>query len=270
MRVRSHGQSAMKSSQATLDPWEIAVTDAQASAFMHEGIRLMQRDQVEAALISFDRAREQRCRLPIHIPLHAYGLAACWLNRAEALARLDSVFQPLALHAFDEALVLLRSLPLGEDARFSKRLAIAHHNRALLLAAQRQPAINEAVAALGAAIAVLAGTNNMDAPQRDYLLAVAWLDLANLQLRNGTLASGLAAQDAAKHALDSVKRYECNDPAAARIGLKARHILCEIAGHRLSTTANNTSDIVDEGLDLACGNTVIPVLSYFPAKNSSL
>ncbi len=53
---------------------------------MQEGIRLMQSDKdADAALLQFDRALELRRRLPTEVPMHAYALAACWLNRAEAL-----------------------------------------------------------------------------------------------------------------------------------------------------------------------------------------
>jgi hypothetical protein len=82
------------------------------------------------------------------MPVHAYGLAACWLNRAEALTRLGAAHRALALGAYDEALALLRPLPLGDDARFCKRLAIVHQNRALVLASQNLAATADAIATL--------------------------------------------------------------------------------------------------------------------------
>jgi len=127
------------SSVKALDPLEIEATDAQASLFMKEGIRLMQSgdntDATDAALLCFDRALELRCQLPTDVPRHAYGLAACWLNRAEALTRPGPAHHALVLDAYDKALTLLRPLPLHDDARFSKRLAIAYQNRALVHAA---------------------------------------------------------------------------------------------------------------------------------------
>ena len=48
------------------DPQEIKATDAQASLFMQEGIRLLQSDNdADAAILYFDCALELRRRLPI-------------------------------------------------------------------------------------------------------------------------------------------------------------------------------------------------------------
>jgi tetratricopeptide (TPR) repeat protein len=242
-----------------VDPEQIEANDAQASLFMKEGIRLTQSGNDADAIPYFDRARELRLQLPTEVPRHAYGLAACWLNRAEALTRLGPSQHALALRAYDEALALLRPLPPGEDARFSKRLAIAHQNRALLLAAQNPPAMAEAIASLSEAIAVLDHAEAMDAPERDYLLAVVWMNLANIQASQSTTESDLAAREAARRALALAKTYEHQDAAAAEAGLKARHVLCQIAGRRLSIQAKSetvvadvseTTDFADEGLVL--------------------
>ena len=249
----------MTSSVKILDLEEIEATDARASLLMQEGIRLTQSGNDVDALPYFDRALELRRRLPTEVPLHAYGLAACWLNRAEALTRLGPGHHVLALGAYDEALALLRPLPLGGDARFSKRLAIAHQNRALVLAAQNPPATADAVAALVEAIAVLDRAEAMDAPERDYLLAVVWMNLANIQATEATIASDLAAGEAARRALTLVQAHEHEDAEAAEAGLKARHVLCHIAARRLSlqggsetvkADVDDATDLADEGLDL--------------------
>ncbi len=237
---------------------EIEATDARASWFMQEGIRLMQSDNdAKAALLHFDRALELRRRLPTEVPGHAYGLAACWLNRAEALTSLGPAHHAPALDAYDAALALLRRLPLGADARFSRRLAIAHQNRGLLLAARSRPETVDAIAALVDAIAVLDRAEAMDAPERDYLLAVVWMNRANIQASEDTIVSDLAAVEAARRALALVKAYEREDAAAAEAGLKARHVLCRIAARRLSAQAervmaevHDATDLADEGLSL--------------------
>jgi tetratricopeptide (TPR) repeat protein len=253
----------MTSSVEVLDPHEIEAADAQASSYMKEGIRLMQSgdntDATDAALLCFDRALELRRRLPTEVPRHAYGLAACWLNRAEALTRPGSAHHALALDAYDKALVLLRPLPLGDDARFSKRLAIAHQNRALVLAAQNPPATADAIASLAEAIAVLDHAEAMDAPEREYLVAAVWMNLANIQASEATIVSDLAAQEAARRALTLVKAHEHEHAAAAEVGLKARHVLCHIAARRLSVQTrremvledvHDATDLADEGLGL--------------------
>jgi hypothetical protein len=242
-----------------MDPREIEATGARASLFMKEGIRLTQSGNDVDALSYFDRALELRRRLPIDVAIHAYGLAACWLNRAEALTRLGPTHHEPVLHAYDEALALLRPLPLGDDARFSKRLAIAHQNRALVLAAQNPPATEDAIGALVDAIAVLDPAEAMDAREREYLLAVVWMNLANIRASEAKIASDLAALEAARRALALATTYEHEDAAAAEAGLKARHVLCHIAARRLSIQAeretviadvHDATDLADEGLEL--------------------
>jgi hypothetical protein len=250
----------MISSVRVQDPEEIEATDTRGSSLMKEGIRLMQSgNDADTALSYFDRALQLRRLLPTEVPMHAYGLAACWLNRAEALTLLGPAHRTLALRAYDEALALLRPLPLSDDARFSKRLAIANQNRALVLVAQNPPAKADAIAALADAIAVLDHAEAMDTAERDYLLAVVWMNLANIQTSEDTIASDLAGGEAARRALALVKAREYDDAAAAEAGLKARHVLCQIAARRLSDHAANetvmeevhdATDLADEGLDL--------------------
>jgi len=243
-----------------LDSQEIKATDACASLFMKEGIRLMHSgNNADSALLYFDRALELRRRLPTEVPMHAYGLAACWLNRAEALTCLGAAHRVRALRAYDEALALLRPLPLGDDPRFSRRLAIAHQNRALVLAAHDPPATADAIAALIDAIAVLNHAETMEAPERDDLLAVVWMNLANLQASEATIISDLAAREAARRALALVRAHEIGDAAAALTGLKARHVLCQVVARRLSVQGegetvmddvHEATDLADEGLGL--------------------
>ncbi|HLH43191.1 MAG TPA: hypothetical protein VKV74_09410 [Bryobacteraceae bacterium] len=241
----------MTPSARILDPQQIKAADAQASLFMQEGIRLAQSGNDADALRYFDRALELRRRLPSEEPMHAYGLAACWLNRAEAFTRLGVAHHGLALRAYDEALALLRPLPLAADARFSKRLAIAYQNRALVLAAQNPPAWEDAIAALVEAIAVLDRADAMEASERAYLLAVVWMNLANLRASEDTPASDAAALEAARQALALAKTPEHENAAAAEVGLKARHVLCRIAARRLSEESKTVSENVHDATDLA-------------------
>jgi tetratricopeptide (TPR) repeat protein len=248
------------SSIRILDPREIEAADKQASVFMEEGIGLLQSaNNVDAALRCFDRALELRRRLPTEVPVHAYGLAACWLNRAEALSLLGPGYHALALGAYDEALALLRPLPLGDDTRYSRRLAIAHQNRALVLAAQNPPATADAIAALIDAIAVLDNAEAMDVSEREYLLAVVWMNLANIHASEAAIVPDRAAQAAARRALAFVKPQEHEHAAAAEVGLKGRHVLCQVVARRLPVNAGSetvmtdvydATDLADEGLDL--------------------
>jgi tetratricopeptide (TPR) repeat protein len=249
----------MTSSLRILDPHEIKAIDARASSFMKEGIRLAQSCNDADALPYFDRALELRRRLPTEVSMQAYGLAACWLNRGEALTRLGPDYHALALRSYEEALALLRTLPLGDDARFSRRLAIALQNRALVLAAQIPPASSDAIAALVDAIAVLDSAESMNVLERDYLLAVVWMNLANIHASRDTIVSDLAAREAARRTLALVKEQEHEDAGVAEAGLKARHVLCHLVARRLSGQAesealmadvHDATDLADEGLGL--------------------
>ena len=94
-----------------LDPREIETIDARASLLMKRGIGLLQSDNdAYAALVCFDRAFELRRQLPMELPIHAYGLAACWLNRAEALTLIGPSRHALALRAYDGALADRKSV----------------------------------------------------------------------------------------------------------------------------------------------------------------
>ncbi|HEX4346783.1 MAG TPA: hypothetical protein VHZ73_04385 [Vicinamibacterales bacterium] len=243
-----------------MDPAEIAATDASASVFMKEGIRLLEESTSngEAALALFDRALELRSRLPMDVPAHAYGLAACWLNRADALARIGGLdWTTHALGAYDEAVALLRPLALDDDVRFPRRLAIAYQNRALVLVSQDPPATADAAATLTEAIAVLEQSGAFD--DREHLLAVVWMNLANVHAIAGTDGSDLAARHAAQHAIAQVAPHEREYIGAAQVGLSARVVVCQTIARRLPNVAagdtmpeevHEATDFVDEGLSV--------------------
>src|SRR5215510_14188150 len=75
-----------------LDPSEVRAINDQASVLMKQGIRRLD-DGDQAAIVEalscFDRALDMRRGLPIdNDPVLRYGLAACLLNRGDALVRL--------------------------------------------------------------------------------------------------------------------------------------------------------------------------------------
>jgi hypothetical protein len=247
-----------------LDSSDINAIDAQASVLMKRGIALMDSgrpDVIPEALTCFDQARDLRSGLPIREdPVLRYGLAACWLNRADALVRLGDAAQiSTALQSYDEGIALLGDLPFAEDARFPRRLAIAHQNRGLALQAQGMAGVADAVTAFADAIAVLEHEHAAAIPDRDHLLAVVWVNLAIAQAALGTDEACPLARDAAARAVSMVKDVEERDEHAAEIGLMARHVLCHTMARHLSATSDGTvnedvhetTDIVDEGLGLA-------------------
>jgi len=250
----------------SLSPADVEEIDAQASVCMKEGIRLMddaRPEAIGAALQRFNRALELRRRLPIkRFPLLRYGLAACWLNRGDALMRLEaSEHTRLALRSYDEALALLRDLPLHEDARFPRRLAIAHQNRGLALLSQDNPAFIEAVREFSKAIEILEHKNAAEITDRVYLLSAMWINLANAEVAELNTRSEKRAAEAARRVLTLVAGLESNDEHIAEVGIKARHVLCQTmardlsritdADPRIPSDVHDATDAADDGLALA-------------------
>jgi len=245
---------------------DVQEINAQASVFMKQGIRLMEgtgREAIATALRCFDRALELRCRLPIETsPMLQYALAACWLNRADALMRLEIPGQiQLALRSYDEALALLRHLPLREDAQFPRRLAIAYQNRGLALQSQNSSATSEVMQEFSKAIQVLEHEHAGQINDRLYLLAAVWMNLANAELAEASTQSQKRAEEAARRAIALVADLESDDVHIAEIGMKARHVLCQAIARRLSEITNTNArmpsdvheatDAADDGLALA-------------------
>jgi hypothetical protein len=245
---------------------EARAIDTEASLLMKRGIRLLSDahpDTVSEALACFDAALALRSRLPIdEVPVFRYGLAACWLNRADALVRLGGATQiSLALGAYDAGVALLRVLPLDEDPRFPRRLAMALQNRGLVLQSQGGAPAAEAITAFTAAIAVLEHDHAALIPDRQYLMATVWMNLANARASEAAAESLPLARQAALRAIALVAEAQENDADAAEVGLKARHVLCQALSAPLSLArardqtmpddVHEATDAVDDGLGLA-------------------
>jgi hypothetical protein len=247
-----------------VSPSEVEAINAAASVLMKRGIQLMgdaRSDSIRDALACFDEALAMRSKLPMEgNPILRFGLAACWLNRADALTRMGDAAQiSAALSAYDEGIGLLLLLPLDQDPRFPRRLAIAHQNRGLTLQRQGPAFSSEAIAAFTDAISVLSRPHAALIPDRGYLLAAIWVNLADAFSLEGSAESESSAQDAARRAMALVAELEETDADAAEVGLKARHAVCRTLATRLSRITSDektsdevheTTDIVDDGLGL--------------------
>jgi len=225
---------------------------------MKEGIRLLDSNQAAQALPLFERALELRLQLPQTNPVYAFGLAACWLNRGDALKhRGDAAAIAEAIASYDAGLAALQPLPLDSDARFPRRLAIGHQNRGLLLLAQGR--LDAAVNDLHTAIGVLERAESSAIEDRQYLIAAAWLNLAMARAAMPGADAQLAARHAALRAVALSAERESHDAAFAQIGLTARHLVCRTMIDRLTQTpgdaiehdVHEATDAVDEGLELA-------------------
>lgn len=256
----------MEVERNSLSPADVEEINRQASIFMKQGIRLVDDDSPEAvgaALGYFDRALELRRGLPIEaFPVLRYDFAACWLNRGDVLMRLGNSEQmQSALCAYDEGIALLRDLPLHEDWRFPRRLAIAHQNRGLALQSHDTSAIATAVEEFAKAIEVLEHEQSAQIPDRLYLLAAVWMNLANVRLAEESSQSERLAEEAARRAITLVTSLETDDVHSAEVGMKARHVLCQAIAQRLSQIPNThakipeavheATDAADTGLALA-------------------
>ena len=256
----------MASDSKELTDSDVEAIDAHASMLMKQGIHLMNDTRPDAdamALEFFDRALELRSRLPYQsVPVLRYGLAACWLNRADVLARSgDAERIAAALQSYGEAIGFASSLPFADDPRFPRRLAIAHQNRGLALRQRGQPALVESIAAFTRALEVLELDECAAISDRPYLLATVLVNLANAQVSTGTPSADALAREAARRAIALVADGEENDASLADVGLKARHALCSALACNLDARVevdaatpedvHDATDAVDEGLALA-------------------
>ena len=244
---------------------EVDVINEQASALMKRGIALMEEPRREAvidALHYFDEALALRRQIPAdHSPFQGYLLAACLLNRADALVRFNDA-GPLAaaLASYDEAIEVLRALPMSEDPLYPRRLAMACHNRGLALGTRGlEGDAASAAAAFAEAMTVLDHEHSAGISDRDYLRAVVWLNLANLRGADPAPHAHDEAREAAVRAVAHVGETEANDVQAATVGLSARHALCRLCAYSLSQADERTgmpddvheaTDAVDDGLAL--------------------
>src|SRR5689334_22823760 len=155
--------------------------DTRASELMTRGIALMDTGDAAAALRWFDEALALRQQLPADtVPIYAYGLAACWLNRADALACIgnsDALHDALA--AYDAGIDVMRSLALDAGPRFPRRLAIALQNRALALRARNARDLGPVTSGFLEAIDVLQQQDAAAVPDRARLLAAVWVNVAD-------------------------------------------------------------------------------------------
>ena len=157
---------------------------------------------------------------------------------------------------------MLGSLPLDSDPRYPRRPAIAQQNRALVLHAQQRDTSESVLASFGYAITTLEHVSAEDLPDRNYLLATIWTNVANVQVADGSDEALAHARRSATLAVSLVNGTEAIDTDHAEAGIKARHSLCRalLQSRRFETAGtvepvpadvHQTTDMVDEALSLA-------------------
>jgi hypothetical protein len=182
----------------------------------------------------FDRATELRNRVPLEgRPWNRWLLAACWLNRADALTRLGGEPEVReAIRAHDLAIAHLQRLPLAEDARFRWRLAVAWLNRGQsLLALESEPDREaQALRSIDNCLALYRSAESMVRQEDRRTHAAAWCNRARVLHRLQALPE---AQLSARQAIEQARREESDDRVMAVIAIQARHVLCQTLAEQL-------------------------------------
>jgi tetratricopeptide (TPR) repeat protein len=242
------------------------VRNREASTLMKRGLACLEagtRTALTEAIAFFDRAIAIRRGLPLdRHPMFRYGLAAGWMNRADALTRLGGPDDlDAAVAAYDEALAALDDLPLDGSPLFRRRFAMAWQNRGLAAERRDRPsALDEAAQSFDAAIAALSAPGADAIDDRDVLLAVAWMNRARVHVAADTPEESEYARLAAHTASALVRNIEHSDELAANVAMQARHVLCRAMARALERRPPGTvpadqlaeaTDAVDEGMALA-------------------
>jgi tetratricopeptide (TPR) repeat protein len=203
----------------------------------------------------------------ISLPQAQRNRAIAAMNRGCEALQLGELAAALA--AYDEAIALLRPLPLAENPSWANSLGAALMNRGHLLhrlhglarADEALAALEEAAALLRTLAApadlspsALQSFSPSPPPWAARNLAGTLLNRANLLLdlqRDGT------ALLAAREALALVRANERRDRTDAELALKARRAACDALGRLLPTAGTHTdmlateaSDLVDDALAL--------------------
>ncbi len=259
-----------------LDPDTIDTINRDASALMKQGIALLEERRPGAAaeaLECFNRALQLRADLPVATdPFNAYLLAACWLNRGDALMQLgDAARIPAALHSYDEGIAAMQRVPLDDDPRYPRRLSMGLQNRGL--AELAQPAgLERALNSFDQALDVLESDAASPLADRDYLLAGVWANIAIARAAANTPETDILSRKAALRAIGLAHRFEADDIPSAEVGLKARHVLCQVIagelaadrGSRMPDSVHEATDHAEAGLALAQGWEAKGELRFWP------
>lgn len=248
-----------------MDSGQIAKINADASVLMKQGIALLDERRPGAAaeaLECFNRALQLRLELPLggdHF--QAYLLAACWLNRGDALMQLAEADKvPAAINSYDEGIAAMGSVALDDDPRYPRRLAIGLQNRGLALMAHGGR-VHEALDSYEQALDMLESDVASALADRDYLLAGVWANIAIARAGMKTGDADLLARSAALRAIGLVGGFERDDVPSAEVGLKARYVLCQViagqlpaagaAGGKMPEDVHEATDHAEAGLALA-------------------
>lgn len=180
------------------------------------------------------------------------------MNQGHAQQRINDPAQiSAAIHSYEQAIAIYRSLPSTADSLTANSLAAAWMNRGQLL--HRLHGTVQAAAALDSfdqAAALLRPLQAADNPWPQRNFAGTLLNRACLLI---DLAEHRAALDSAREALPLATTGERLELVDADLALKLRRVACDAIGQLIALVpreeqtalASEASDFVDEGLALA-------------------
>jgi tetratricopeptide (TPR) repeat protein len=237
-----------------MDLGQIAQFNADASSLMKQGIALLDERRPAAAfeaLELFNRALQLRLDLPVDPALggdhfQSYLLAACWLNRGDALMQLVEADKiPAAINSYDEGIAAMSNVPLDDDPRYPRRLAMGLQNRGLALLAHGGR-VDEALDSFEQSLDMLESDAASPLADRDYLLAGVWANIAIARAEAKTAEADVLARIAALRAIGLVGGFERDDFPSAEVGLKARYVLCQVIAGQLPAAGNGAGTMPED------------------------
>lgn len=220
---------------------------AEANALTLAGIAEMEGGQWRPALEKFEAAIALREAMDWrHDPLIAWGLAAGWLNRGDALYFSGGTGESLA--SLDRAIAVMGTLTLAENPAYVDRLLLAWINRGTRAGEfGRNDLVGEAFDAAGALLETW-GRETHEA--RRMLAAMFHSNRARWCLTRGET---IAALDDARMAIAVLMPVAMEQPEVARIAIMARGVLCRALAALLEVPGGTglSEDWIAEATDAA-------------------
>jgi tetratricopeptide (TPR) repeat protein len=218
---------------------------AEANALTLAGIAQMEAGQWRSALEKFDAAIALRESMDWqNEPLVAWGLAAGWLNRGDALYFSGKTGESLA--SLDRAIEVMAVLPLAENAAYVDRLLLAWINRGTRAGEFGRNDLAEVSFAAAQALFEAWGRETHDA--RRLLVAMFHGNRARWCLSKGEPAVALAD---ARLAIRVLTPVSLERPEVARAAVLARGVICRVLAALLEMPdgAELSSDWIAEATD---------------------
>jgi len=167
-----------------------------------------------------------------------------------------------ALAAYDEAVTLLRPLPLAENPTWTNSLGAALMNRGHILHRLHGLArADEALASFDEAAQLLRPLSAATVAWAPRNLAGTLLNRANLLL---DLNRDAEAATASREALGLVLTGERHEHTDAELALKARRALCDALGRQLPDAGADTASLATEASDLI--DDALALLRHWQAR----